>query len=149
MTAAAAQSWETVYPQLSEGFPGLLGAITGRAEAQTIRLALLYALLDGADQIGRPHLDAALAVWEYCEASAKYIFGDLIGDPLTDEILRALRAASTAGMTRTDIHGLFDRNQSSAAIGAALGTLFAAGKIQRDEQRSQGRGRPAEVWAAI
>jgi hypothetical protein len=149
MTAAAAQSWETVYPQLSEGFPGLLGAITGRAEAQTIRLALLYALLDGADQIGRPHLDAALAVWEYCEASAKYIFGDLIGDPLTDEILRALRAAGTAGMTRTDIHGLFDRNQSSAAIGAALGTLFAAGKIQRDEQRSQGRGRPAEVWAAI
>jgi hypothetical protein len=33
-----------------ERLPGLLGAITARAEAQTVRLALTYALLDSKDQ---------------------------------------------------------------------------------------------------
>jgi hypothetical protein len=48
MTEAANRYWREIYPTLSEGLPGLLGAITDRAEAQTIRLALLYALLDQA-----------------------------------------------------------------------------------------------------
>ena len=51
MDPGAIRLWEQVYPTLSEGLPGLLGAITGRAEAQTVRLALLYALLDHAPQI--------------------------------------------------------------------------------------------------
>ena len=57
--------WETIYGRLSEGQPGLLGAVTSRAEAQTVRLALIYALLDGASNIDLPHIMAALAVWEY------------------------------------------------------------------------------------
>ena len=43
----AKELWVDVYPQLSAERPGLLGAITARAEGQTIRLALIYALLDG------------------------------------------------------------------------------------------------------
>ena len=65
-TNAAANAWKTVYPQLSRGQPGLLGAVTSRAEAQCVRLALIYALLDGATNIDLPHIKAALAVWEYC-----------------------------------------------------------------------------------
>jgi hypothetical protein len=76
--------------------PGLLGAITGRAEAQTVRLALLYALLDQAPTIAQIHLEAALALWTFCEASARYVFGDLLGDPIADTILRALRIAGSA-----------------------------------------------------
>jgi hypothetical protein len=49
--------------------PGLLGALTARAEAQVIRLALLFALLDKEGSIGVAHLKAALAFWRYCEAS--------------------------------------------------------------------------------
>ena len=93
MSPAARQLWTEVYPRLSEGAPGLLGAITSRAEAQCVRLALIYALLDEADQIEQVHLEAALALWSFCEASARYIFGDLTGDPLADEILRALKMA--------------------------------------------------------
>src|SRR5262249_10290624 len=70
MTAEARKLWHGVYPKLSEGQPGLLGAITARAEAQVIRLALIYALLDKSADIDIAHLQAALAVWEYCEASA-------------------------------------------------------------------------------
>src|SRR5262249_5133962 len=110
MQPEATQLWEDVYPQLSEGRPGLLGALTARAEAQTIRLALLYALLDQSNHIERIHLEVALALWAYCEASARYIFADFSGDPVTDMILRRLRNAGADGMSRMDIYNSFGRH---------------------------------------
>src|SRR5262249_48607995 len=43
--------WAEVYEGLSEGKPGLAGAMLGRAEAHTMRLACIYALLDLSDQV--------------------------------------------------------------------------------------------------
>ena len=146
MTPDAAEAWVSIYEGLSEGHHGLLGAITGRAEAQTIRLAMLYALLDGADQIDMPHLEAGISLWDYCEASAGYVFGDIVGDPVADDILRTVRNAGADGVTRTQLRDLFGRHQSGATIGAALGTLVSAGKITC-VKRSTG-GRAAEVWVA-
>ena len=57
MTPAAERYWIDIYAELGKDTPGLLGAITARAEAQTIRLALVYALLDRAAQIDVIHLD--------------------------------------------------------------------------------------------
>jgi hypothetical protein len=54
--------WEQRYRDLSSGRPGLLGAVTNRAEAQVTRLALIYALLDKSADITCDHLRAALAV---------------------------------------------------------------------------------------
>ena len=150
MTDAANQHWKDVYPALSEGLPGLLGAITDRAEAQTIRLALVYALLDQAPQIDVVHIDAALALWKYCEASARYIFGDLVGDPVADTILRALRAAGADGLSRTDLINLFGRNLSANKIDAALVALLSAGKVRRGSvKKAAGSGRPREMWFAL
>ena len=59
----------------------MAGAATARAEAHTARLALLYALLDCSDVIRLAHLEAALAFWAYSAASARWVFGDSIGDP--------------------------------------------------------------------
>src|SRR5262249_42128085 len=67
MSADARDMWAAVYEPLSAEQSGLLGAITARAEAQTIRLSLLYALMDGSDEIGPAHLQAALAVWTCAE----------------------------------------------------------------------------------
>ena len=50
------------------GHSGLYGAVTSRAEAQVVRLSLIYALLDCSPVIRQEHLLAALALWEYCEA---------------------------------------------------------------------------------
>jgi Protein of unknown function (DUF3987) len=146
MTAPAARAWEKVYPALAEGQPGLLGAIIGRAEAQTIRLAMLYALLDGRDQIDLVHLEAGISIWEYCESSAKRNFGDLVGDPVADDILRALRTAGPEGMARTEFHNLFGRHRAGASIGAALGNLLGAGKVRCE--RRKGAGRTTEIWIA-
>jgi hypothetical protein len=145
MTDAARREWEAVYADLSAAQPGLLGAITARAEAQTIRLALVYALLDCKGEIDASHLRAAIAVWEYCEASAARIFGKALGDPVADEILRALRQAG-AGMTRTAVRDLFGRHRSGERIGAALTLLVMKGRARMESANTGGR--PVETWFA-
>ena len=120
--------------------------VTARAEAQTVRLALLYALLDGKGEIDAPHLQAALAVWEYCEASAAHIFGNALGDPVADEILRALQQACNDGMTRTAISNLFGRHKSGDRLGAALALLTTRGRARMEMKESGGR--PVETWFA-
>jgi hypothetical protein len=142
----ARSAWANVYPELSEGKPGLFGCVTGRGEAQILRLSLIYALLDGAKAIRAEHLLAALAVWQYCEASARYIFGDRLGFPEADRILGVLRN-SQAGLTRTEIRDLFSRHQGGPQIDTALNYLAEHGLARRDVLDSGGR--PTEVWRAI
>jgi hypothetical protein len=154
MSGEARTKWAAIYHDLSAGKPGLLGAVVARGEAQTVRLALIYALLDGADEIGLPHLEAAVAVWEYCEASAIHIFGRTLGDPVADEILRALQLAGASGMTRTAIRDLFRRNKSSDRINIALQLLQTGGRDPRPAPPTAGRSRSGlqarrEVWATI
>lgn len=67
MTDKAAKGWAESYGELSAEQPGLLGAVTARAEAQVIRLSLIFALLDSKDNIDTAHLEAAIAVWTYCD----------------------------------------------------------------------------------
>jgi hypothetical protein len=144
-TEAAWEIWETVYPELSADRPGLLGAVLGRAEAQVLRLALVYALLDKQAFIDASHLLAALACWGYAEASARFVFGDALGDPVADEILRALRERPE-GMTRTELIHHFGRHLSSDQLGRALAVL-ARGNFAR-ATREQTPGRPVEGWKA-
>ena len=42
--------------------------------------SVIYALLDQSLEIRWPHLKAALAVWRYCEQSARWLFGDQMAD---------------------------------------------------------------------
>jgi hypothetical protein len=99
MTEEALDGWSAAYPELSAERPGLVGAVIARAEAQVVRIALIFALLDRRDAIALEHLEAAMAVWAYCEASALRIFGDSLGDPVADDILRAIRQSGDNGMT--------------------------------------------------
>ena len=92
--------WMKVYRKLSEGKPGLFGAATSRAEAQVVRLAALYAVMDRQPNIQSVHLQAALALWRYAEASALYIFGDATGDRVADRIAAALEEDPAASPGR-------------------------------------------------
>jgi hypothetical protein len=137
--------WAEVYGELSEGRSGLAGAMLARAEAHVLRLSMLYALLDKSSVIRAEHLMAALALWEYVETSVYCIFGDSLGDPLADDLLRLLRGVKD-GMTRNELMNYLGRNQSSDRIGRALGLLLEH-KLVRRERRDTG-GRPAERWFA-
>ena len=138
--------WRSAYPDLSEGRPGLLGAAISRAEAQVLRLSMIYALLDCSAVIRIEHLQAALAVWRYCEDSARYIFGHSLGDPVADKILEALRSRGPSGMTRTEIRDLFKRHLEQGQAAAAVASLQALGLARFEKEESDGR--PVERWFA-
>jgi hypothetical protein len=146
MTDEAKAEWKLAYDEMDTEKAGLLDAVTSRSEAQAIRLAMIYALLDGKTQINLDHLKAGLAVWKYCEASAAHIFGAALGDPVADGIVQALQKAGKDGMTRTNIRDFFGRNQPATRIEAALANLLEKG-IVRMEGKVSG-GRPTEVWYA-
>jgi len=141
--AGARAVWLGVYSALSAGGLGLLGTVTSRAEAQVMRLALLYALLDQDKAIRRVHMEAALSLWDYAEDSARYVFGDSLGDAIADTILRGLRGADK-GLTRTEIGERFSRHESSGRIDAALALLHTAGRIKGQKETTGGR--PVERW---
>lgn len=143
--------WIEVYPDLSEGKPGLLGAMTGRGEAQVMRLACIYALLDLSVVIRVEHLRAALAVWGYVLASCKFIFGDSLGDPEADELLSAIRS-SPMGLSQKEIlHEVFQRNKTSKQVGSILNILLESGLIRRKVQQPEGfsGGRPTAIYIAL
>jgi hypothetical protein len=145
-TDAARRLWEAEYDTLTADRPGLWGAITSRAEAHVLRLSLLYAALDGVGEIADTHVLAALAVWRYCDRSARYLFGGSVGDRNADAILAALRA-KPEGMTRTEIRdGIFQRNTSAEDIVHALALLLRYGLVRREAVETPGR--PAERWYA-
>jgi hypothetical protein len=144
-TEAARKLWHEVYPELSEGKPGLLGAMTARAEAQVLRLSCIYALMDQKKEVDVPHLKAALALWDYSERSCQYIFGETLGDPVADRVLTALRN-SPQGLSRTIINSLFSGNKESAQIDRALGSLLEKGLAFMTPKETGGR--PSEIWFA-
>jgi len=138
--------WESIYRRLSEGKPGLLGAALARAEPQVLRLSLCYALMDRSDVVRAEHLLAAVAVWDYVEASAKWIFGDMTGDPVTDTLISALRQAAEAGLDGTQLHAIFNRNQSAGRIKQVLDGLIARGCVTPKTEETGERGRPRTVY---
>lgn len=145
---AAGAMWDSVYIGLETGRMGLLGKVTQRASPYVLRLSCLYALLDCSATVRSEHLAAALALWKYCEDSARYIFEERTGDRLADSLLRSLREAEGDGLTRTDISNLFGRNVSAARINSALASLAESGLAHSRRQHVEGSKRPVERWYA-
>src|SRR6202044_2706674 len=111
----ARELWHDCYPALSQVSPGLHGAATGRAEAQVLRLSALYAALDCSSIIRLPHLQASLALWDYCSYSAATLFGACVGDSIADRIHEALQATEN-GLTREQIRMLFHGRVGTGSI---------------------------------
>ena len=146
MTQGARNTWASMYSELSSGKGGLLGAVIGRAEPQCIRLALLYALLDKSPVIDTVHLEAAFAFWKRCVESARYIFGDAIGDPLSDQLLERLRENIPTGLSRSEISRLFSNHKRAFRIDEALNTLAELGLVTCETIFTGGAN--AKIWSA-
>jgi hypothetical protein len=139
--ADARELWAKAYDDFGDGNPGLAGAITARPEAQTLRLSVAYAALDGSPVITTAHIQAALAVWSYCEASALAIFGDALGDPVADRLLVELRKAGKEGLDGTAQSGLFGRHASATRLALARTLLEGKGLIVTSSEETGGRPR--------
>ena len=145
MDQDARDLWHDAYRQLARPIPGVLGQITARAEAHTIRLALLYALTDGNNQIGPQHLNAALALHDYAARSAAWALNGATGQPLAEQIHAALKA-NPAGLTRSQISDTLKHNQPAGQIDHALRALQTAGRATVTQIATGGR--PAQLWTA-
>jgi DNA replicative helicase MCM subunit Mcm2 (Cdc46/Mcm family) len=135
--------WKELYTALSVSEGGRFEAIVSRPEAQVIRMASVYSLLDRSEQVGVQHLEAAMALWQYCHASAATIFGGKQGSSLEDQLLNLLVTARE-GLTRTDISAAFNNHKSQEAISEALSKLQQAGKVEKTAVKTHGRS--AEKW---
>lgn len=142
MSNSAADYWAVVYSELTQEHSGILGAVTSRGEAQTLRLAMTYALFDGADRVELKHLEAALAFWRYSFDSAGYLFGGAELDPVAQKILEAL---ATGPKTQTEISGLFDRHLPKARLAAMLAELQERGRITLTNEKTAGA--PRKIWS--
>ena len=122
--AEAAALWKTVYNErLTEPGPGITGALLSRGAPHVMRLSCLYALLDQEHTIRCPHLEAALAFWDYCERSVHYLFSQTTGNPHADRIEKELLAVRPAGLTDSAITKLFANHITSLEKAAALELL--------------------------
>ena len=137
----ARERWAMAYKEFGDGGDGLAGAVTARPEAQALRLSVAYAALDGSATIQTAHLEAALAVWNYCEASAYAIFGDALGDPIADRLLVELRKAGKEGLDGTAQSGLFGRHVSAVRLNQARQELERRGLVVSEQEETGGRPR--------
>jgi hypothetical protein len=137
--------WHELYTELTAERPGLYGAVVGRGEAQTLRLSMLYALLDGVGVIDVRHLQAATAVWRYCDASARIIFAEgqaETADPL--EQLLLIKVREQPGINRRGLHKAIGGHIPAKEMVQALARLRDRGQV-RCESIATG-GRPSECW---
>jgi hypothetical protein len=71
-------------------------------------------------------LQAALALWDYSERSAAWIFENGSGNKNADKILAALKAAGRNGLTRLQItNEVFNRHATKFEIDEALRLLHS------------------------
>ena len=138
---SAIERWRQFYEAISDETEGLADRLTDRAEAHVLRLSMLFAIADRSATIELAHLEAGLAVWDYCSASVAWVWGSALGNPDAERILAALR---TGEKTRTELRDLFSRNLPEARMVAALDLLRARGYAEMGQRQSGGR--PAEVW---
>jgi len=109
--------WVKEYTRLSMAHTGLAGCMVNRAEAHVVRLSLIYALLSGHSCIETDDLYAALAFWEYCHASAFYIFGGAPADRRKLKIIRYLESRDVQRATKNEIRKeVFDNHVQSVDL---------------------------------
>ncbi|MGI8752100.1 MAG: DUF3987 domain-containing protein [Acidimicrobiales bacterium] len=141
-TDAAAARWADIYQEMADDEPGgLLGAIIARDAPQTLRLSLIYALLDGAEAIDVEHVNAAYALWTYCRASAGYIFGDRLGDEVAEKLLAAISEHGAEGLDGTGQRDALGRHQTGRRLEVARDLLERRGLIVTTSEATEGRPR--------
>ncbi len=146
----ASEIWHVAYHALADSAEqGMVDQLLARAEAHIVKLSLVYALLDGAPMIEGVHLLAALAVWDYCAASVRHLFGGRLGDPDVDTAYRAIRVAGAEGRTASELYDAFGRKIARQKLAIVLRQLVMAGLIVEVPETRHGPGRRAKRFVAV
>lgn len=133
-TAEASKLWNSKYGYLSRARPdGPVASILGRARVQVLRLALIYALFDERDQIDHEHLTAALALWDYADATAEWMYGAHVDTAEIEDLITFIASAGAKGRTRTEIYcDHFQKHKKAAEIRIMLHDLIKDGRVRQE-----------------
>jgi hypothetical protein len=141
-TPAADRLWEEEYYRRAEvRAGGVVGAIVGRAEPQLLRLAMLAALCRQEDVVDVEDLAAAVALWQYVEATVRMLFAGC-EDPLVARVVEAIRARP--GISRSALRRLTAKAMPAASFVAILERAAATGAVESEKVESAGR--QSEIW---
>ncbi len=145
----AEQLWRRIYPDLNNPMrrtsSEIVGSLCQRGPAYCVRLAMLFALMDGSREVAAFHLLQAVEVWAFHERSVDYLYGDSCGHRDADAVLLWLRQEGR--MSREEISQMAGRNWHVSRIQRALAYLLEH-KLARFNKEQGERGRPAEIWTA-
>jgi len=150
LSKKAMDLWASEYPALTADIPGLVGSVVSRGEAQTRRLAAIYAVLDNSRVVRTHHLRAALAVWAYCFSSAQFLFGDRIesvAEARLSSKIYGLLQDHPEGMTRTEISASLSNHYAKKSIDDVLEKLREERLVTSTMKRT--RGRSAQCWRVV
>jgi hypothetical protein len=142
-TPRASELWENLYPDLSEGRPGLIGTLLARGPANVTRLSTLFTLLNRTCDVDLPDLTAAAAWWDYHVQSVEIIFAGRTGNDAADRIKAEMLPGES--LTRSEIREkIFSNHIGSGSLYDALELLRELGLVQLSVRTGTG-GRAAVV----
>lgn len=139
----ARKFWNVKYHEISTDRYGVLGSVTSRDEAQVLRVALLFCLLDCVTMITTDHLKAAISVIEYSVKSAEFIFTVPTED--TSDAQKLLTALATKPLTQSEVSMVFSRHKSRADLVVLLTDLQTTNKIRKQKVQ----GSKSVMWELI
>lgn len=145
LSPAAQERWGFLYYRLTADRPDTtLTKTTGRRAPQVLRLAMVYALMDGRNEISVDDLKAAAALEQYSVDSARFIFESQT-DKESKELSRLahfIRTAGVQGRTREEIRSdLYQRHRKAALITRDLKMLANQGAVFEVSEPTDGRPR--------
>lgn len=119
-----------------------LAQMSERALAYLIRIAALYAVADGRDEIGIEDFDSALALVTYSVETVQYVLPEVGGETLASKIKVALIAAGDEGLQTNELWDFVGRRYTKAQLTEAINSLP---QVVTRKGKSTG-GRPPQIY---
>lgn len=134
-----AEVWDDWYDTRRAGVgKGAIAELTARHHVHAARLAILYAALDGVDELGPDQMRSAIAWCDYSLGTAELVFGDgVVGR--ARKLLDAIRGSGPEGLDGRAQDAVFGGNVTGLAD--LRGELEAARLIHSMDLATGGRPR--------
>lgn len=115
-----------------------------RGPTHVIRMAMRHAALDREEAISRRHLESAIALWNVSRRSLRLVMCDRVSDD-AEKVLTSIQDAG--GLSKTEIHKIFNGHKSSAEVTSILDFLVENDFVKVGNMK-KGK-RKVKVWAAL
>lgn len=140
--------WEQWYHRVrpGSGATPFMRSLTSRQHAIAPRVALVQAVINGADEIEPEHLASAMAWTDYSVGTAEMLFHGRASGP-AGKLLDAIRAAGESGLPVKEQHVIFGRHATAATLDELRRQLVAEHQVATYSIPTAGR--PRDVSIAI